>query len=191
MAKIAYVRVSTVEQNEGRQLEALKNLNIEKIFSEKVSGKNTDRPQLKAMLEYMREGDTVYIHDFSRIARSTEDLLALITQFENKGVHLISLKENLDTQTASGKLLVTMIAAINEFERANMLERQREGIALAVKEGKFKGRKKIDKPKQWDEVYQAYKNRSISANEAMETLNLKRTTFYKLIAEEKGETNPQ
>ena len=127
---VAYVRVSTVEQNEARQIEALKPHGIDKWFTEKISGKNTQRPQLQAMLDFVREGDTVFIHDFSRLARSTKDLLTLVEQLQNKGVHLISNKENLDTSTPTGKLMLTMIAAINEFERANTLERQREGIAM-------------------------------------------------------------
>ena len=114
MANIAYVRVSTVEQNEGRQIEALKKHNIDKWFNEKVSGKNMDRPQLKAMLDYVREGDTVYIHDFSRLARSTKDLLTIVEELKAKGVHLVSNKENLDTSTPNGKLMLTMLAAINE-----------------------------------------------------------------------------
>ena len=139
MENIAYVRVSTAEQNEGRQVEELKKHQIDKWFTEKVSGKDTNRPQLRAMLDYVREGDTVYIHDFSRLARSTKDLLELVEFFQNKKVRLVSNKENLDTSTSTGKLMLTMIAAINEFERENLLERQREGIALAKAEGKYKG----------------------------------------------------
>lgn len=144
--KVAYVRVSTIEQHEQRQIEALKQHGIEKWFMEKVSGKDTNRPQLKAMLDFVREGDTVYIHDFSRLARSTKDLLELVELLNQKKVTLVSNKENLDSGTATGKLMITMIAAINEFERENLLERQREGIAIAKEQGKFKGGqvKKID-----------------------------------------------
>ena len=122
--KVAYVRVSTEEQNEARQIEALKKHGIEKGFTEKISGKSMDRPQLQAMLDYVREGDTVYIHDFSRLARSTRDLLEIVERLQAKGVHLVSNKENLDTGTPTGKLMLTMIAAINEFERQNLLDRQ-------------------------------------------------------------------
>lgn len=115
--KVAYVRVSTEEQNEARQIEALKRHSIEKWFTEKISGKSMDKPQLQAMLDYVREGDTVYIHDFSRLARSTKDLLEIVERLQSKGVHLVSNKENLDTGTPTGKLMLTMIAAINEFER--------------------------------------------------------------------------
>ena len=180
---IAYVRVSTVEQNEGRQIEGLKKYNIEKWFTEKVSGKNTNRPQLQQMLEFAREGDNIYVWDFSRLARSTKDLLELVELIQSKGIHLISIKENLDTSTPTGKLMLTMIGAINEFERTNMLERQREGIALAKEEGKYKGRKKIEYPSNWKEVYTMWKNREITGKVAMEQLGLKRTTFYKLINE--------
>lgn len=178
---ISYVRVSTVEQNEARQLEALKKYNIDKWFIEKVSAKNTNRPQLKSMIEFAREGDTIYIHSLDRLARSTKDLLEIVEQLQSKGIHLVSNKENIDTSTATGKLMLTMIGAIAEFERANLLERQKEGIAIAKKEGKFKGRKKIDYPSKWSEVYSKYKNRELKGNEAMEQLGLKRNTFYNLI----------
>ena len=125
--KIAYVRVSTVEQNEARQIEALKKYDVDKWFTEKVSAKDTNRPQLQAMIDFAREGDTIYIHDFSRLARSTADLLKLVEQLQAKGVHLVSNKENIDTSTPTGRLMLTMIGAINEFERCNLLERQREG----------------------------------------------------------------
>lgn len=116
MSNIAYVRVSTAEQNEQRQIEALKRHNIDKWFIEKVSGKDTNRSKLKDMLDYIREDDTVYIHDFSRLARSTKDLLEIVELLNAKKVHLVSNKENLDTSTPTGKLMLTMIAAINEFE---------------------------------------------------------------------------
>ena len=136
--KIAYVRVSTIEQNEARQIEALKQYDIDKWFTEKVSAKNTNRPQLQAMLDFAREGDTIYIHDFSRLARSTSDLLKLVEGLQAKGVHLVSNKENIDTSTPAGKLMLTMLGAIYEFERANLLERQREGVAIAKEQGKYK-----------------------------------------------------
>ena len=142
--KVAYVRVSTAEQNEGRQLEALKKYDVEKWFTEKVSGKDTNRTELQNMLEFVREGDTVYIHDFSRLARSTKDLLEIVELLNSKGVALVSNHESIDTSTPSGKLMLTMLGAIAEFERTNLLERQAEGIALAKKEGKYKGRKAIE-----------------------------------------------
>lgn len=182
MANIAYVRVSTVEQNEARQVEALKAHNIDKWFTEKVSGKNMNRPQLEAMLDYVREGDTVFIHDFSRLARSTKDLLAIVEQLQNKGVHLVSNKENLDTSTPTGKLMLTMIAAINEFERENLLERQREGIAIAKEQGKFKGGqvKRIDE-KTFTAAYDRYQHREMNKKELAAELKISRPTLDKLL----------
>ena len=159
---VAYVRVSTVEQNEARQIEGMSKYNIEKWFTEKVSAKDTNRPQLKAMLDYVREGDTIYIHDFSRLARSTKDLLEIVEELNRKNVNLVSNKENIDSSTASGKLMLTMIGAIAEFERQKLLERQNEGIEIAKREGKFKGGqvKKVDDDT-FNKYYEMYKNREI------------------------------
>lgn len=179
---IAYVRVSSVEQNEARQVEGLKKHNIEKWFIEKVSAKDTNRPQLKAMLDFAREGDTIFIHDFSRIARSTKDLLDIVEQLKAKGVNLVSNKENVDTSTPTGKLMLTMIGAINEFERANLLERQREGIAVAKREGRYKGRKATDIP-DFEKHYLKYKVREINKVQLAKELKISRPTLDKLIRE--------
>jgi DNA invertase Pin-like site-specific DNA recombinase len=177
---IAYVRVSTVEQNEARQVEALKKHNIDKWFTEKVSAKDTNRTQLKAMLDYARDGDAVYIHDFSRLARSTKDLLDIVEYLSSKGVYLVSNKENLDTSTPTGKLMLTMIGAINEFERANLLERQRDGIAIAKSEGKYKGRKEVSIP-DFETHYQRYMSREINKSDLAKELGITRPTLDKLI----------
>ena len=155
---IAYVRVSTLEQNEARQREALQPYNIDKWFIEKASGKDTQRPKLQEMLEYIREDDTVYVEEFSRLGRSTADLLATVKQIEDTGAKFISLKEKFDTHTPAGKLQMTMMAAIAEFERSMILERQREGIAIAKREGKYKGRKAVSVPN-IGEYYQKYMSR--------------------------------
>lgn len=185
MANVAYIRVSTVEQNEGRQKEALKKYDIDKWYTEKISGKNTERPQLLAMLDYVREGDTVYIHDLSRLARNTEDLLHIVQKLTDKGVHLISNKENIDTSTPTGKLMLTMIGAIAQFERENLLERQREGIALAKAAGKYKGRKPVNIP-DFEEHYERYMRREINKTELAHELNVSRPTLDKLIKERRG-----
>ncbi len=179
---IAYVRVSSVDQNEGRQIEGLKKYNIDRWYTEKVSGKDTNRPQLQEMLDYAREGDTIYILSFDRLARSTKDLLAIVEHLQQKKVHLVSSKENLDTNTATGKLMLTMIAAINEFERQNILERQKEGVALAKKEGKFKGRqvKAIDE-NTFNKYYEQYKSREINKGELAAALKISRPTLDKLL----------
>lgn len=175
--KVAYVRVSTIEQNEARQVEALEKFNIEKWYSEKVSGKNTERKQLRAMLDFVREGDEIYVMDFSRLSRSVTDLLSIVDTLNEKGVRLVSIKENFDTSTATGKLMLTMIGALSEFERLNLLERQREGIAIAKREGRYKGRKQKQLDN-WDEVVAAWNKKEITAVQASQLLGISRATFY-------------
>lgn len=182
--KIAYVRVSTIEQNEARQIEALEKFGIEKWFTEKVSAKDTNRPRPKQMLDFAREGDTIYIHDFSRLARSTKDLLEIVETLQSKGIHLVSNKENIDTSTPTGKLMLTMIAAINEFERANLLERQKEGISIAKRNGKYKGRKPFSSDK-FEELYALYLSREMNKSELAKRLGISRPTLDKLIKEHK------
>lgn len=179
---IAYIRVSTVEQNEARQKEALKNYNIDKWFVEKASGKDTNRPKLQEMLEYVREDDTIYVEEFSRLGRSTADLLATVQQIESSGAKFMSLKENFDTQTPAGRLQMTMMAAIAEFERAMILERQREGIAIAKREGKYKGRKKINVP-DIGTYYERYMTRQGTKTSIAAELGISRTTLDKLFRE--------
>lgn len=181
---LSYVRVSTVEQNEQRQVKAIEErASIDKWFIEKESGKDTNRSKLQAMLDYMREGDTIIINDFSRLARSTKDLLELVELMEKKNVILISLKENTDTSTPQGKLMLTMLGAINEFERMNMLERQREGIAIAKAKGKYKGRKAIEIGEKFKVLYEQYMARKINKTQFASELGVSRTTLYKLIEE--------
>ena len=177
---IAYVRVSTADQNEARQIEALEKYGIERWYTEKISGKDANRPKLQEMLEYVREGDTIHIHDLSRLVRSTADLLVIVDLLGKKGVHLVSNKENIDSSTPTGKLMLTMIGAINEFERTNILERTREGIAIAKREGVYKGRKPIEIPDGWDEAIKAWQSGRITARETMNRLGLKPNTFYRL-----------
>ena len=184
---VAYVRVSTVEQNEARQIEALKKHDIDKWFTEKVSGKNTNRPELTKMLEYVREGDTIYIHDFSRLARNTKDLLSIVEQLTEKGVHLVSNKEGIDSSTPSGKLMLTMIGAIAEFERTNLLERQREGIDIAKKNGIYKGRKAVEINSDFEKYYTKYQGREINKVEFAKAINVSRPTLDKLIKEYRAE----
>lgn len=187
MSNIAYIRVSTADQNEARQKEALKHFNIDKWYIEKVSGKNTNRPKFKEMMEYVREGDVIYIKDFSRLSRSTSDLLKIIETLEKRKINLISLKENLNTSTSTGKLMLTMVGAINEFERSNLLERQKEGIEIAKEEGKYKGRKTIEKPRNWDEIYISYLRKELTALDAMKKLRLRKNIFYKFVKESNKE----
>lgn len=180
--KIAYVRVSTVEQNEARQIEALEKYGIERYFTEKVSAKDTNRPQLQQMLDFAREGDTIFIHDFSRLARSVKDLLDITERLQEKGIHLVSNKENIDTSTPTGKLLFIIVSAIAEFERANLLERQKEGIAIAKRNGVYSGRKPFTSDK-FEGLYSQYISREINKSEFAKLLEVSRPTLDKLIRE--------
>lgn len=179
---IAYVRVSTAEQNETRQKEALKKYDIDKWFIEKASGKDTNRPRLQEMLEYIREDDTVYVEEFSRLGRSTADLLNTVQQIEDVGAKFVSLKENFDTKTPTGKLQMTMMAAIAEFERSMILERQREGIAIAKREGKYKGREAVSVPN-IGTYYDKYMRRKGTKVSIAHELGISRTTLDKLFRE--------
>jgi DNA invertase Pin-like site-specific DNA recombinase len=180
--KIGYIRVSTEEQNTARQEVLMKELNVEKVFIEKISGKNKDRKKLKEMMEFSREGDIIVVESISRFARNTRDLLELIDTLKKKGVGFISKKESMDTETPAGNFMLTMFGAIAELERAYILDRQKEGIAIAKKEGKFKGRqlKKID-DKLFEELYVKWKNREIMAIEFMAKVGMKANSFYRRV----------
>lgn len=181
MAKIGYVRVSTVEQNEERQVISLKEQGVEKMFIDKLSGKDTKRPELQKMLEYVREGDELIVSEYSRLARSTLDLLNIIKELTEKDVRVISLKENFDTATPQGKLILTMFSALAEFERDVMLQRQREGIAVAKAQGKYKGRQPI--PFDEKQFHRECKNWVAGRQTAMATmriLKMKPNRFYRL-----------
>ena len=144
--KIGYIRVSTQEQNTIRQEVMMEQLGVEELYIDKASGKNTDRPQLKKMMEYVRRGDTVIVESISRFARNTRDLLELIEQLTAKGVEFISKKEAIDTSTPTGKFMLTVFGAVAELEREYILQRQREGIEIAKQQGKYKGRKPLAPP---------------------------------------------
>jgi len=180
---IGYIRVSTVEQNEARQVEALEQYGVDKNFIDKVSGKDTKRPQLQAMLDYIREGDTLVVAEYSRLARNTIDLLEIVQGLRAKGVVVKSLKENFDTSSAHGELMLTMLAGFAQFERTMIKERQAEGIAIAKAEGKYKGRVKVKKPKQWNEWYDLYKARQMTGSELIKKCVVSRATVYKWIKE--------
>ena len=114
---VGYIRVSTADQNPARQEEALKSHGVERIFEEKISGKDMNRPKLKELLDFVREGDTVVVESYSRLARSTKDLLFIIDKLQEKKVSFVSIKENIDTTTPQGKLMLTIFAGLSQFER--------------------------------------------------------------------------
>ncbi len=184
--KLGYIRVSTIEQNEERQRVALLNEGVENdaLYVDKQSGKNTDREQLKAMLSFARKGDTVITESISRIARNTKDLLSIVEQLSNRGIEFVSLKEKIDTSTPQGKFMLTVFAAMAELERETILERQREGIAIAKEAGVYKGRKPVEIDKaQFEKVVKEWRKGDITAREAMKRLNLKSNTFYRRVEE--------
>lgn len=187
LMKIGYVRVSTVEQNTMRQEVLLKELSVDEIFIDKASGKNTDRPELKRLLTYVRQGDTVIVESISRFARNTRDLLELIEQLTAKHVEFISRKEAIDTTTPTGKFMLTIFGAVAELEREYILQRQQEGIAIAKELGKYKGRKPIVHP-EFDKVVSKWKSGSMTAVEAMRKLNMKPSTFYRKVRKYDAQT---
>ncbi len=188
---VMYIRCSTEEQNEARQLEAASELGIKKLFIDKASGKNADRKFLKEMMAYVREGDTVYCSDISRIARNTKDLLNIVEELNNKGVYFVSLKEQIDTSTPQGKFMLTVFGAMAELERENILARQREGIAIAKKEGKYKGRKRISlDEKEFSSMVKEWQEGKRTASSIYKHFGISSQTFYRRVNEiAKNETD--
>jgi DNA invertase Pin-like site-specific DNA recombinase len=176
------VRCSTLEQNEARQLKMMEEQKVERVFVDKASGKNTDREGFKAMMAFVREGDTVIVESISRIARNTRDLLTIIAGLTDKGVEFVSLKENIDTTTPHGRFMLTVFGALAELERESILERQREGIEIAKAEGKYKGRKPVavDEAK-FCAVCARWRAGEITATQAMKEVGLKPNTFYRKV----------
>lgn len=182
---IAYVRVSPTDQNQERQREALQSYEIDKWFVESASGKDVKRPQLKEMLDYIHKDDTVYVVEFSRLGRNTSDLLSIVQQIEEAGATFVSIQENFNTKTPAGKLQMIMMASIAEFEHAMILERQREGIAAAKRQGKYKGRKQISIPNIGD-YYEQYMTRKSSKTGIAKELHISRNTLDRLFKEYKS-----
>lgn len=178
--RIGYIRVSTVHQNTDRQEDSLEQMNVEKVFIEKVSGKDRKRPQLKAMMEFVQEGDVVVVHELSRLARSVVDLYDIAKELNEKGVSLESLKEDIDLTSATGKLTFGIMAVMAQFERDLLLERQKEGIAAAKARGKRWGRENIygTDERLVHDVFSKYYAKKIGYAEATEKLGMKKGTFY-------------
>jgi len=182
--KFGYIRVSTTEQNPKRQEILMQELGVDRIFIDKMSGKNMDRPELKRLIDYVRDGDTVVVESISRFARNTRELLYMVNLLKEKQVEFVSKKESIDTTTPAGKFMLTVFGAIAELERDYILQRQSEGIAIAKEQGKYKGRRKIitDTDK-FESVYKAWKAGEMSATKAMARLSFKRNTFYRRVKE--------
>ena len=182
--RVGYIRVSTVEQHEDRQVKDLtENAEVSKVFIDKLSGKDTNRPQLNVMIDYVREGDTVVVSEYSRLARSTRDLIDIIETLQNKGVTVISMKEKLDTSTPQGEFMLTVFAGIATLERKLMLQRQREGIAIAKANGKYKGRQSKQKPDDWESLKAMYMSRQITVSDIAKRCDVSRPVVYKWLKE--------
>jgi DNA invertase Pin-like site-specific DNA recombinase len=180
MAKIGYARVSSQTQNLDRQQDAFEALALDRVFSDKASGRDIARPGLQEMLSYIRAGDTLYVESISRLARSVRDLLSIVEQLESKQIAFVSLKESIDTSSPAGRFVLTIFAAMSQMERETIRVRQREGIVSARLRGKVMGRPPATYPAEWDRVYAEWQAGTITAAAAMRTLSMKRTTFYKL-----------
>ena len=184
MSKIGYIRVSTEHQETARQQEIMCDYQVDRIFSEKLSGATADRPQLRAMLDYVRECDTLYVESISRLGRSTKELLNIIDTLTDKGVTLVSHKENIDTDTPTGKFMLTVLAALSQLEREQLKQRQREGIEIAKAQGKYTGRKPI--PIDWErfgKLYGEWKAKNITGRDFMRRMDLSTNTFYRRVRE--------
>lgn len=180
--KIGYIRTSTAEQNTARQEVLMQELGVEQVFIDRMSGKNTDRPELKRMMTFVREGDTVIVESISRFARNTRDLLELVEQLTQKHVEFVSKKEAIDTTTPSGKFMLTIFGAVAELEREYILQRQKEGIAIAKANGVYKGRKPIQRP-DFVAIVMVWRKGEITAVEAMRRLKMTSSTFYRKVKE--------
>ena len=174
----AYARVSTVDQNLDRQLDALKQYGVDKIYNEKITGTKRDRPELEKMLDRMTEGDTVVIESLSRLGRSTKDLIELVELFSSKKVNLVSLKESIDTNTSTGKLLFTLMSAIAQFERDCIADRTMEGLKAARARGRVGGRPRAN-TEQVKKAVKLYNTGQHSIKEIEELTGVKKDTLYR------------
>ena len=181
--KIAYMLINHNEPKDNKKIEDLKKYGIDYIYEEQISGKKTDRPELQAMLTYAKEGDTVYVDSFSQLARNAVDLLEIINRLSEKSIELVIIKENIDTRTSVGRLQLSLIKAIYQFERECFKERQRVGIDLAISQGRPYGRPRIEPGISFFTAYRKWKAGEITAVKAMNLSGLKKVTFYKRVKE--------
>lgn len=183
--KIGYARVSTQDQNLDRQLDNLRSAGCERIFNEKMTGTKSDRPELKTMLLTLRSGDVLVIDSFSRLSRSTKDLLDLVERLTAMGVHLVSLKENLDTTTATGKLMLTMLSALSQFERDLIAERTIDGLKAARARGRCGGRPRLGSDKDRQQALAMYHANVMTNSEIADKFGVSQRTLSRWIRSEK------
>lgn len=182
MARVKYIRVSTNHQDTLRQERDFET--FDEVFIDKASGKDTKRQGLEDMLKFVRKGDTLVVESYSRLARNTSDLLAIVETLNKKGVVLISEKEGLNTATPTGKLMLTVFGALATFEREILLERQQEGYAARREAGLPLGRRKATTNAAFYKAVKKWRSGEITATAAMKECGYTRTTFYKLVKEE-------
>lgn len=181
---IGYARVSTLDQNLGRQIDALEKYGVDKIIEEKYTGTKKDREGLKYLLDIIREGDTVVVESISRLGRRTIDVLQLIEEFEKMGVKVISLKENFDTSNAIGRAMLQMMAVCAELERNQIAERIKEGIEASKKRGKRVGRPRVD-PDKLKIALRMYDSGDYSIKEIIKTTGISQGSLYRAIDKRK------
>ena len=172
--------MSTEEQNTARQEIMLRELGVDELFVDRASGKNADRPELNRMMNFVRRGDTVIVESISRFARNTRDLLDLVERLTEKQVEFVSRKEAIDTTTPTGKFMLTVFAAVAELEREYILQRQREGIAIAKQQGKYRGRPPKAYP-DFERIAARWQKGEITAVQAMKQLGMSKTRFYERV----------
>ena len=184
--RVGYVRVSTVEQSVERQIVELRDkAGVEKFFVDKTSAKSPQRPKFDEMMNFFRAGDELIVTEFSRLARSTVELLNIVETLTKKDVKVRSLREDLDSSTPQGKFMLTIFGAVAEFERELTLQRQREGIILAKAAGKYKGRKPKECPKDFGFYEQGYYERTYTVTYIAKHYKVSRPTVYKWLKESK------
>lgn len=182
MSKIGYIRVSTEEQETARQEELLNSYNLDRIFMEKLSGKNTDRPEFKKMMDYLRDGDILVVESISRLSRSIRDLLKIVDTLNTKCVHLVVIKENIDTDSPQGRFMLSVFAALSELEREQILQRQAEGIKIAKANGKYKGRSlKVLDVEVFERSYKKWKAGDITARKFADNIGLTTNSLYRRV----------
>lgn len=179
-----YARVSTNQQDLSRQIDLLRQYNCNEILTEKITGTKTDRPELDRLKDKARPGDIVVVESFSRLGRSTKNLIDLVNYFEENNIKLISNKEDFDTSTPQGKLMMTVFQAFSQFERDLIVERTKEGLKSARARGRKGGRPKV-KQKQIEKAIKLYKSKEYSVREIEEMTNISRATLYRYLKKDK------
>lgn len=177
--KIGYARVSTNQQNCALQIKALKEYGCEKIYTEKISGKWSDRPELNDLIKFIREGDTLIVWKLDRLGRSLQHLVKVVNELNEKKVNIVSLQEHLDTSSPTGKLVFHLFCALAEFERENIVERSQAGLAIARTKGIQLGRPKLISPEIQPQFEKLAINDDINVTEKCKILNISRMTYYR------------